>query len=39
MAVSRLAEDHGYGLPVQSLPNSQSADRKTCENPKCSDIL
>jgi hypothetical protein len=35
MAVSRLAEDHEYGLPVQSVSNSQSADRETCENQEC----
>lgn len=32
-------EDHEYGLSVQSVSNSQSANRKACENPKCSDSI
>lgn len=36
---SRLAEVLGYGLPVQYLPNSQSAYRETCQNPKFSNTI
>ena len=35
MAVSRLTEDHEYGLSVQFVSNSQSADREICENQEC----